>query len=68
MKKVFITGITGMVGSYLTEYLLENTDWYIYGLIRWRSNLENLKNIIPIINNNKRIKLLYGDLRDGFVY
>ena len=30
MKKVaFITGITGMVGSHLADFLLENTDWEI---------------------------------------
>ena len=26
-----ITGITGMVGSHLADYLIENTDWKIYG-------------------------------------
>ena len=26
-KRVLITGITGMVGSHLAEYLIENTDW-----------------------------------------
>ena len=25
--KALITGITGMVGSHLADYLLENTDW-----------------------------------------
>ena len=64
-KKAFITGISGMVGSHLAEYLIANTDWEIYGLIRWRSNIENLVNLIPLINSNQRIKLLYGDLRDG---
>ena len=28
-KKALITGITGMVGSHLADYLLENTDWII---------------------------------------
>ena len=41
-KKAFITGITGMVGSQLAEYLIENTDWDIIGLIRWRSPLDNI--------------------------
>ena len=26
-KNVIITGIAGMVGSHLTDYLLKNTDW-----------------------------------------
>ena len=47
MKKVaFITGITGMVGSHLADYLIANTDWDIIGLIRWRSPLDNIKNLI----------------------
>lgn len=25
--KALITGVTGMVGSHLTDFLLENTDW-----------------------------------------
>jgi len=34
MFNVLITGITGMVGSHLADYLLKNTDWKIYGLAR----------------------------------
>ena len=30
-KRALITGITGMVGSHLSDYLLANTDWDIYG-------------------------------------
>ena len=36
-KKALITGITGMVGSHLADFLLENTDWDVYGVCRWRS-------------------------------
>lgn len=64
MKKAFITGITGMVGSHLVDYLLANTDWEIYGLARWRSPLDNLAHLLPRINASDRVKLLYGDLRD----
>jgi len=63
-QRAFITGITGMVGSHLTDYLLENTDWEIYGLCRWRSPLDNISHLLPRINKNDRIHLLYGDLRD----
>jgi GDPmannose 4,6-dehydratase len=66
MKKVaFITGITGMVGSHLAEYLIENTDWDIVGLIRWRSPLTNIRSLVENINNMNRVKLVYGDLNDG---
>lgn len=31
--KALITGISGFVGSYLAEYLLENTDWDVAGTV-----------------------------------
>lgn len=66
MKKVaFITGITGMVGSHLADFIIENTDWDIVGLIRWRSPIDNIRNIIENINTKNRVKLVYGDLNDG---
>jgi GDPmannose 4,6-dehydratase len=64
-KRAFITGITGMVGSHLTDFLIENTDWDIYGLIRWRSPLDNIAHHLPRINKKDRIHLVYGDLRDS---
>ena len=63
-KRVFITGITGMVGSHLTDFLLAHTDWEIYGLCRWRSPLDNLTHLLPRINARDRVHLVYGDLRD----
>lgn len=63
-KKAFITGITGMVGSHLADYLLQNTDWEIYGLTRWRSPLDNIGHLLDRINRKDRVHLLYGDLRD----
>ncbi len=62
--RALITGITGMVGSHLAEYILKNTDWDVIGLCRWRSPLDNLEELIPAINNRERIQLVYGDLRD----
>lgn len=53
-----------MVGSHLADYLLENTDWEIHGLIRWRSPLDNIEGLIKNINNKERVFLHYGDLRD----
>ena len=64
MKKVFITGITGMVGSHMTDYLIKKTNWKIYGLYRWDEKLDNLNHHIKTINEDSRIKLLYGDLSD----
>ena len=62
--RALITGITGMVGSHLTDYLLANTDWDLYGMLRWRSPLDNIEQLLPEVNRGGRVKLLYGDLRD----
>ena len=64
MKNVLITGITGMVGSHLTDFLLENTDWNIYGFCRWNDSLENIEHLSDEINKGDRIQLIYGDLND----
>jgi GDPmannose 4,6-dehydratase/GDP-4-dehydro-6-deoxy-D-mannose reductase len=57
--KMLITGITGMVGSHLAEYLLaEVPPVEIHGLVRWRSPLDNIRHILP------RVTLHQGDLRD----
>lgn len=40
--KVLITGITGMTGSHLAEYLLEQGMDAVHGTIRWRSDRENI--------------------------
>ena len=61
-KRALITGITGMVGSHLLDYLLEHTDWEIYGLLRWRSPLENIEHHLGRINAKDRVHLTYGDL------
>lgn len=56
--KVLITGITGMVGSHLAEYIVEEKLGEVNGLVRWRSPLDNIKFI------KKDIKLINGDLND----
>jgi GDPmannose 4,6-dehydratase len=63
-KKVLITGITGMVGSHLTDYLLENTNWDVYGICRWRSPFDNVEHLIPMINRRERVFIEYADLND----
>lgn len=64
-KCALITGVTGMVGSHLADYLLSNTDWDVVGMCRWRSPLDNISHLIPLINRKERIRLVYGDLRDS---
>lgn len=64
-KCALITGITGMVGSHLADFILANTDWDLVGMCRWRSPLDNIHHLIPAINRKERIRLIYGDLRDS---
>src|SRR6266702_2086513 len=63
-KRALITGITGMVGSHLAEFLYEHEDWDIFGLCRWRSPLDNIASLVPKINARDRVFMVYGDLRD----
>jgi GDP-mannose 4,6-dehydratase len=63
-KRVLITGFTGFVGSHLTNYLMEVTDWTIVGMLRWRSPLDNVERHIKEIESNSRLHLVYADLRD----
>ena len=64
MKKALITGITGMVGSHLADFLLEHTDWDIYGMCRWRSPLGNVEHLLDRANRKDRLHFVYGDLTD----
>lgn len=58
-KKALITGITGMDGSYLAEFLL-SMGYEVYGIERWKSSYD-YKNISHILD---RITILKGDLSD----
>jgi GDPmannose 4,6-dehydratase len=62
--RALITGVSGMVGSHLADYLLEHTDWDIVGMCRWRSPLDNVKHLLERANRRDRVFFLYGDLRD----
>lgn len=57
--RVLITGITGFVGSHLTEYLAENRpDVEIFGVRRWRSQTADTE---PVLRG---ARLIDGDLLD----
>ena len=57
-----VTGVTGQDGSYMVDYLLENTDLYIVGGVR-RLSVYNHANINHI--DNERFVLLNFDLTDS---
>ena len=63
-KKAFITGITGQVGSILADYLLDNTDLEIIGMMRWNEPLDNIYHLTKRINLGERISICYCDLND----
>lgn len=62
--KALITGITGMVGSHLADFLLEETDWDVYGVCRWRSPLDNVDHLLDRVNKKDRVFFEYADLND----
>lgn len=64
MKTAFITGITGMVGSHLADFLLQNTEWKICGLVRWNDKMDNIEHLMEKINKKDKIELVYGDIND----
>ena len=63
-KSFLITGITGQVGSTLADYILENTDYEVIGMMRWQEPLDNIYHLTDKINKNERIKIYYADLND----
>ncbi len=57
--KVLITGITGFAGSHLADYILENhPDVEVYGIVRWRSRMDNILHI------QDKITSFEADLKD----
>ena len=62
---ILITGITGQVGSQLADYILENTEHDVVGMMRWQEPLDNLYHLTDRINKKDRISLYYADLSDG---
>lgn len=57
--KVLITGITGMVGSHLAEYICEyHPSVEVHGLVRWRSPMDNIRGV------ESKITLHQAELRD----
>jgi len=63
-KQIFITGITGQVGSQFADYVLQTTDYSVIGMMRWQEPLDNLYHLTDRINRKERISLVYADLND----
>ncbi len=63
MKKVIVTGSTGQDGSYMIDYLLDNTQDTIIAAMR-RTSQPILNNLSKALNN-PRVKFVTVDLCDG---
>src|SRR5579884_1432303 len=63
-QRALITGITGMVGSHLADYLLSNTNWEIHGMARWRSPMDNVEHLVGRVNRGDGVFFHYADLND----
>ncbi len=60
MTRVLITGITGMAGSHLAEYIIHHQPQaQVFGVKRWRSPLSNVSHI------EKQLTLIDCDLTDS---
>lgn len=64
VSKIIITGITGQVGSQLADYILDNTNYEVIGMMRWQEPLDNIQHLTNRINQKNRISLYYADLND----
>ncbi|MGB2853542.1 MAG: GDP-mannose 4,6-dehydratase [Dehalococcoidia bacterium] len=80
--RVLITGVTGMAGSHLAEYLLNIEGLEIYGTYRWRSRVDNLDDLrkagkVNIITggfesmlhertDSSKLNLIEADITDSF--
>lgn len=59
--RVLITGITGMAGSFLAEYLADqHPDVEVFGTFRWRSKLDNVQDLrgrgkLNVLDEGQRI-------------
>lgn len=63
-KCALITGFTGQVGSQLADFLLENSNYNVVGMMRWQEPMENIYHLSERINKNDRIRIYYADLND----
>ena len=63
MKKIFVTGATGFLGSHLLEHLI-NEDCVINAIYRNQSKLDALYKEVPALKNTSKINWIKGDLFD----
>ena len=62
-KRIIITGVSGQDGSYMADYLLENTEHQIFGVVR-RASKPDYSNLRAALKSH-RFRLLTADLSDS---
>jgi len=74
-KKIFITGVSGFVGSHLLTYLLGIKDLDLYGTYQSESSLENINENKEKINltkldlqNEENVNKLIGVVKPDIIY
>lgn len=54
MKQVLVTGAAGFIGSNMIKYLLENTDFIIYGIDNGICGTDNKKFVLDLMDRNPK--------------
>ena len=70
MKKILITGASGFVGSHLTDYLLANSDYSIYGTYRSESPAgegDRLKFLKVDFQNRSEVDSVLEDVKPDLI-
>ena len=60
MKRVLLTGASGLVGSHVLQYFLDNTDWDIVCLSSWRHKGNPMR--LQKYADNNRVEIISHDL------
>jgi dTDP-glucose 4,6-dehydratase len=67
IKRVFITGAAGFIGSNVLEYLFYKYPNYSFTVLDTLTYAGNLKNFSPDIQKNPRFTFVYGDIRNSTI-
>lgn len=66
MKKILLTGASGMIGSHMLKYLLEKTDHEIICVCGWEHKGQPEKVLWAIKGNESRVKMITHDISKAF--
>lgn len=71
-KRALITGISGLDGSYLKDYLLKKTKWDLFGLFNTNYTNIKLNNRLELIQcditNKSNVKNIFKEINPDYVF